>query len=246
MKHILYANENHENLKYIENLLEKVKEKHQINYQVVFSDQLDELDREELLNLIRTVSLRAKIRIKSSGGGVLPISRSGQLNVEQTPIIIVTEDERPSMVYPHEKGPKGHRFDVDSYLKRLLEMETVEGFEEQAISEEDICRILANFPSMIEEGLKYESREEKVKGGVIDIVFIDSKDNHMLVEIEIKGTDDAIGQVSRFPIPYAKKFNISPEKIRKAIVCIDISESRIIACRENNIEVYQFVLERRV
>ena len=85
-----------------------------------------------------------------------------------------------------------------------------------------------------------------IKGGVIDMVFIDSKDNHMLIEIEIKGTDDAIGQVSRFPIPYAKKFNISPEKIRKAIVCIDISESRIIACRENNIEVYQFVLERRV
>jgi RecB family endonuclease NucS len=99
---------------------------------------------------------------------------------------------------------------------------------------------------MIEDDLKYKSREVEVDGGVIDMVFVDSEDNHMLVEIEIRGTDAAIGQVSRFPIPYAKKFRISHEKTRKAIVCIEISESRIIACRENNIEVYQFGIKRRV
>ena len=246
MKHIIYVRKNHEKLQFLENLLEKVKKKHKIDYQVNNPDMLDENSREELLNQIRTVSLRAKIRVKSSGGGALPISRSSQLNIDQTPILVVLEDDRPSMVYPHEKGPKGQRFEVGSYLNRLLEVETVQGFEQQAISEEDICRILANFPSMIEDDLKYKSREVEVEGGVIDMVLIDSKDNHLLVEIEIKGTDAAIGQVSRFPIPYAKKFNISHEKIRKAIICIEISKSRIIACRENNIEVYQFVLESRV
>ena len=246
MKHIIYVRTNHEKLQFLENLLEKVKKKHKIDYQVNNPDMLDENSREELLNQIRTVSLRAKIRVKSSGGGVLPISRSSQLNIDQTPILVVLEDDKPSMVYPHEKGPKGQRFEVGSYLNRLLEVETVQGFEQQAISEEDICRILANFPSMIEDDLKYKSREVEVEGGVIDMVLIDSKDNHLLVEIEIKGTDAAIGQVSRFPIPYAKKFNISHEKIRKAIICIEISKSRIIACRENNIEVYQFVLESRV
>ena len=246
MKHILYTEENHENLKLVKNLLEKVKEKHQIDYQVVISDQLDEISKEELLNQIRTVSLRAKIRVKSSGGGILPISRSSQLNIDQTPILIVREDERPSMIYPHERGPKGHRFEVISYLERLLEVETIQGFEQQAISEEDMCRILANFPSMIEKGLKYESREVEVEGGVIDMVFIDAQDNHMLVEIEIKGTDAAIGQVSRFPIPYAEKYNIPRERIRKAIVCIEISDSRIVACKENGIEVYQFGIDKKI
>ena len=246
MKHIIYGRKNHEKLQYLENLLEKVKKKHQIDYKVINPDLLDENSREELSNQIRTVSLRAKIRVKSSGGGVLPISRSSQLNIDQTPILVVLEDDKPSMVYPHEKGPKGQRFEVGSYLNRLLEVETVQGFEQQAISEEDICRILANFPSMIEDDLKYKSREVEVEGGVIDMVLIDSKDNHMLVEIEIKGTDAAIGQVSRFPIPYSEKYDIPYERIRKALICFEISESRIVAFKENDIEVYQFGINKRV
>jgi hypothetical protein len=77
------------------------------------------------------------------------------------------------------------------------------------------------------------------------MIFIDKQGNHMLVEIEIKGTDAAIGQVSRFPIPYSEKFDIPYERIRKALICFEISESRIVACRENNIEVYQFGIKRR-
>ena len=246
MKHIIYGRKNHEKLQYLENLLEKVKKKHQIDYKVINPDLLDENSREELSNQIRTVSLRAKIRVKSSGGGALPISRSSQLNIDQTPILVVLEDDRPSMVYPHEKGPKGQRFEVGSYLNRLLEVETVQGFEQQSISEEDICRILLNFPLMIEDGLKYKSREEEVKGGVIDMVFVDKEGKHMLVEIEITATDSAIGQVSRFPIPYAEKYGIPRGRIRKAIICIDISMSRMVACKENNIEVYKFGISKWV
>jgi RecB family endonuclease NucS len=99
---------------------------------------------------------------------------------------------------------------------------------------------------MIEEGLKYKSREEEVEGGVIDIVFVDTQGKHMLVEIEITATDAAIGQVNRFPIPYIEKHDIQHDRIRKAIICIDISDSRIVACEESNIEVYQFLINRRV
>jgi hypothetical protein len=246
-EHTLYITENHEELEHIETLLKKAKEKHQVNYQVITSEQLDERGREELLNQIRTVSLRAKIRVKSRGGGApMPISRSSKLNMDQTPMLVVTENGRPSMVYPHERGPKGHIFTVNSYLERLLESETVEGFEQQALSEEDICRIITNFPQMLEDGLKYQSREVVVDGGVIDMVFIDREGNHMLVEIEIKATDSAIGQVNRFPIPYAEKYGIPQERIRKAIVCIEISDSTLVACRETGIEVYQFRVKKRI
>jgi hypothetical protein len=207
---------------------------------------LNETEMEVILDKIRIASQRAKVRVSSKGGGMLPISRSKKLNVDQIPILLVMEHGRPWNVFPNEKGGKGQKYEISFYLEGLLESDQIEGFEQQALSEEDICKILANFPSMIEDDLKYKSREVEVDGGVIDMVFVDSEDNHMLVEIEIRGTDAAIGQVSRFPIPYAKKFRISHEKTRKAIVCIEISESRIIACRENNIEVYQFGIKRRV
>ena len=247
IEHVLYvSSESYEGFKRIKTLLEKVKEKHQIEYKIFTSKQLDEDSREDLLIQIRTASQRAKIRVTSKGGGILPISRSKKLNIDQIPILIRTEERKISQVFPHEEGPKGSRTEIIRYLEQLLDADTFQGFEKHVISENDLWKLASNFPSKIEEGLKYHSREVEVEGGIIDMVFVDSKDNHMLVEIEIKGTDAAIGQVSRFPIPYAKKFNISHEKIRKAIICIEISESIIIACRENNIEVYQFGIERRV
>jgi RecB family endonuclease NucS len=156
------------------------------------------------------------------------------------------EHGRPWNIFPNEKGGKGQRYEISYYLERLLELDQIEEFEQQALSEDDICRILSNFPSLIEDDLKYKSREVEVEGGVIDMVFIDIEGNHMLVEIEIKATDAAIGQVSRFPIPYSEKYKIPREKIRKSIVCIEISDSRIVACKENDIEVYQFGIKKRV
>jgi hypothetical protein len=199
-KHVLYINENYEGLGNIKDLLEKVKEKHQIDYQIVTSDMLSETEIEVILDQIRIASQRAKVRVSSKGGGMLPISRSKKLNVDQIPILLVMEHGRPWNVFPNEKGGKGQKYEISFYLEGLLESDQIEGFEQQALSEEDICKILANFPSMIEDDLKYKSREVEVDGGVIDMVFVDSEDNHMLVEIEIRGTDAAIGQVSRLHV----------------------------------------------
>jgi len=247
IEHVLYvSSESYECFKRIKTLLEKVKEKHQIEYKIFTSKQLDEDSREDLLIQIRTASQRAKIRVTSKGGGILPISRSKKLNIDQIPILIRKEERKISQVFPHEEGPKGSRIEINRYLEQLLEADTFQGFEKQVISEDDIWKFASNFPSKIEEGLKYHSREIEIEGGIIDMVFVDKQGNHVLVEVEIKATDAAIGQVSRFPIPYAEKYNLPRESIRKAIVCIEITDSRIIACKENQIEVYQFGINKRV
>jgi hypothetical protein len=244
-KHILYVDENNDRLRDIKDLLEKVKEKHQIDYQIITSDMLSETEIEEILEQIRTASRKAKIRVRSKGGGPLPISRSKKLNLNQISILLVMEHGRPWNVFPNEKGGKGQRYEISSHLERLLELDQIEEFEQQALSEDDISRILANFPSMIEDNLKYKSREVEVEGGRIDMVFIDSKENHILVEIEITATDAAIGQVNRFVEGYCKKTEIAREKIRKAIICTEISDNVLSACRESNIEVYQFGLHKK-
>ncbi|MFX1466186.1 MAG: hypothetical protein ACFFA5_06925, partial [Promethearchaeota archaeon] len=71
-KHVLYISENYENLLFIEDLLEKVKEKHQVDYQIVTSDMLSETYSEDILDQIRIASQRAKVRVSSKGGGPLP------------------------------------------------------------------------------------------------------------------------------------------------------------------------------
>ena len=245
-KHVLYVNKSHEDLEYIKILLQKIKNKHQIDHQVVTSDKLDETKIKVLLDQIRIASRNAEARATSSGGGMLPISRSKKLNVDKMPILLVIEEGRPINVFPQEKGPKGSRTEVIRYLEQLLEADTFQGFEKQVISEDDIWKIASNFPSIIEEGLEYRSREVEVEGGIIDIVFVDQHGNHMLVEIEIKATDAAIGQVSRFVEGYCKKNKISREKIRKAIICIEISKNVLSACKENEIEVYQFGINKRI
>jgi hypothetical protein len=97
-KHVLYINENYEGLGNIKDLLEKVKEKHQIDYQIVTSDMLSETEIEVILDQIRIASQRAKVRVSSKGGGMLPISRSKKLNVD-------TEDL--GMSFPMKREEKG-------------------------------------------------------------------------------------------------------------------------------------------
>ena len=63
-KHVLYISENYEDLRFIEDLLEKVKEKHQVDYQIVSSDMLSKTDIEGILDQIRMASQRAKILVQ--------------------------------------------------------------------------------------------------------------------------------------------------------------------------------------
>ncbi|WP_287585431.1 hypothetical protein [Candidatus Borrarchaeum sp.] len=63
-KHVLYISENYEDLRLIEDLLEKVKERHQVDYQIVTSDMLSKTDIEGILDQIRMASQRAKILVQ--------------------------------------------------------------------------------------------------------------------------------------------------------------------------------------
>ncbi len=49
--------------------------------------------------------------------------------------------------------------------------------ETKHIREEDIARIIATFPELIEDSLKFHEMEVEVGGGRIDAVFIDRNEN---------------------------------------------------------------------
>ncbi|MBN2109608.1 MAG: DUF91 domain-containing protein [Methanosarcinaceae archaeon] len=222
-------------------LLESVKKKHRVNYEIVNIEELADEDREELIESIRVISRKSGIGVVSKGSGALPISRNKRIGKQG--ILLLTEDGRPRSVYPHEVNKK--RIDIASHLENMLRADDVSILAEQEhISEQDISHIISTFPELIEESLTFVDTEVEIGGGRIDAVFKSKHDEHLLIEIEIEARDNAIGQVQRF-ITYSERYGIPRNRIRLGIVCAKISESRLNACRGAGVEVYTLSLEKK-
>ena len=220
-------------------LLEKVKKKHQIEYDIVDVTSLAEEKRESMLESLRVLSRKKAIGVVSRGRGALPISRSGKLG--NMGILVRTRDGTPDSVYPHVKN--GKRIDCVMHLKELIHADNIDELkDEESISEQDISRMITSLPELIEGDMKFLETEVETDGGRIDAVFRDRNGNALLIEIELKADDNAIAQVQRFKIPYSEKFNVPLEKIRLGIVCTDIGKSRQNACLAAGIEVYKLNL----
>ncbi|MFX0090298.1 MAG: DUF91 domain-containing protein [Candidatus Hodarchaeota archaeon] len=224
-------------VKLISDKLRAISEIKKIPYDICDISDWDEDQTRDLLLLIRDISARKKIAVKSQGGGALPISRSGLLNHRNIPILLVHEFDRPTWVFPHMAQKV--RYETLDYLQLVMESESPEEITIDVFSEEDIIRILKNYPYFIEPELEFVDTEVAVEGGRIDAIFLDSQGRHFLIEVEIVARDNALGQVSRFVEPYISKFNVPPDKIRKGIVCLQISNSVLNACKVANIEVFR-------
>ncbi|MEA1984140.1 MAG: endonuclease NucS, partial [Euryarchaeota archaeon] len=205
---------------------------HQSTHQIVFLEDLDDNEQEQLLETIRITSRKNGMGVVSKGRGPLPISRKH--NLSNVGILVQFQDDRPVDVYPHVKN--GKRTDVLQHLNHLEDASDLDALmETEHIREEDIARMIATFPELIEDGLNFHEMEVEVEGGRIDAVFINRNEKRLLVEIEITARDNAIGQVQRFRLPYAGKYHLDKERVRLAIVCARISESRLQACRDRGV-----------
>ncbi|MFX0060896.1 MAG: endonuclease NucS domain-containing protein [Candidatus Hermodarchaeota archaeon] len=225
-------------------MLKAISETKNIPFTVRDVSKWKDSQKGELLRLIRDISGRKKIAVKSHGGGALPISRTGLLNLKNIPILLVYEADKALWVFPH--AAQKVRREIEDYLQLVLDSKNPENLAFDVFSEEDIIRILKNYPYFIESGLQFVDEEVPIEGGRIDAVFLDSQDRHFLIEVEIVAQDNAVGQVSRFVEPYANKFNVPLDQIRMGIVCLEISNSVQNACKVANIEVFRLSVVRVV
>lgn len=220
-------------------LLEQVNKKHRIDYDVIEVAALRDEQKEEILESLRTISRKNGVNVVSKGRGALPISRTGKLGNIST--LIQVEDGKLKNVFPHVKN--GKRIDCSLHLRGLVQAKNISELrDEESISEHDISRMITSLPEMIEKELRFIETEVETGGGRIDAVFMDRKGNHLLIEIELKANDNAIAQVQRFKIPYSEKFNVPADRIKLGIVCTDIGESRLTACKSAGINVYKLNL----
>jgi len=225
----------------LRHLLEKISTSHQCNFEILHIEDLANEEQEELIESIRVISRKNAIGVVSKGRGSLPISR--KKNLSNVGILIHSRDGKDISVHPNVKNNK--LTTAIQYLNLVQSSSSVEeALNSNHISEDDISRMITSMPELIEPNLTFQEIEVEINGGRIDAVFLDNEGKHFLIEIEINARDNAIGQVQRFKLPYAEKYDIDPEDIRLGIVCAGIDSSRMTACRGAGIEVYCLCLKK--
>jgi hypothetical protein len=188
---------------------------------------------------IRRIKPQSRGSVVASGGRALPISGSKKLNLQNTPVLIVREsngeiDSRPVYVFPCKVGERYYSaLDGIAFLSTTLpNLRELPGE-----MEESLITALKSDPDKLERGLIFRSSEDLLSTGKIDLVFVDSRSQFLLVEVEREATDSAVGQVLRLAAGFERDHG--DVKIRCAIACFRIKENVLAAANRAGIEVWK-------
>jgi len=228
----------------IEALLEEIKHKWKVEYSLIEAHSLSPLQIDQLKNDMRSILPQMRGKIVSSHNRVLPLSKTKNPNLTNTPILLLFHDESPVNVFPHLLGTT--YFDIETSLENIVEDGPKAYLAVKGLLEQPIQKILADDPEILEKGMKFLDVDVKTESGVIDILLQDSENRIAVVEIETKANESAVAQVSRLTVGYLTKAKISQNRIRKLIVCEQFDESTASACQGAEVELYKVNIRRIV
>ena len=230
------------------------KKDDRIKVEVVDVSDLTDVQREKIAAEIRTIPPQTRGRVVSGGGFTLALSGAKNLNVINTPILLVKDSsDRPLAVFPHALEEKVET--VQAHLDKAIENGVDAALHEKRVATEELLtELLSVAPSIIEEGMTLLGRECCTPTGTIDLLLRDSNGIPVVVEVEVTGTEQAVGQVCKLTEGYIESLNEKSKddrseennvpKIRKAIVCIKTRGMINQACRNADVELYQVRTER--
>ena len=208
--HLLTSDEERDGI--IIALLKGLKEKNSSRIELVIEsiEEWTDKQKDELLEDIRLFSRQNDVKVKSSGSGSLPISRSGSLN-KSIPILIIRKevsDGKIIFLTPLEKT--GLRFDIEELLHSTVDdLDFLDAEDKMAtVTEEIIIAFLKMNVHILGEGVVFKGKEIEVEGGRIDAVFQMPDETWVLVEAETEAKDNALGQVLRFVLPFSEERNM--------------------------------------
>ncbi|MDH2900336.1 MAG: endonuclease NucS [archaeon] len=186
-------------------------------------------------NAIRGLIPQERGSIVTSRGFLLPLSNSKNLNLTNTPVLLVKSKEKLFYVFPCLIGET--YFSVTGGLVHLLlnlpALPPLIGQMEETVSD----RVLNDIDSF-EKGLRLEGRDVDTSAGTADLVFLDYRGKHVVVEIEREATDNALGQILRLCAAYEKKFGLARDDVRAVIACLRIHEYIREASKRAGVEIW--------
>jgi hypothetical protein len=229
-------------LQQLSELLEKLKQTWQIEHDIFEAQDISAEESQKIETSIRSIPPQVRGRIVTSGNHILPLSRKKNLNLKNTPIIILKKKGIPTAVFPHLLGTN-YGNPVDS-LSRILKVGPDEYLEAKGLLEDPIVKILSDYPEAFGIGTSFVDTNAETDAGIIDILLKDEQENHIVVEVETIAKDAAVAQVCRLAAGYAKSINLPFSKIRKVIVCINYEGQLKVTCEGSEVELYQIELVR--
>jgi len=228
----------------IETLLEEIKRKWKVEHSFIEAHSLSPLQIDQLKNNVRSILPQMRGKIVSSRSRVLPLSKTKNPNLTNTPILLLFHDDIPVNVFPHLLGTT--YFDIETSLESIAKDGPKAYLAVKGLLEEPIQKILADDPEILEKGMKFLGVNVETESGVIDLLLQDSGNRIAVVEIETKASESAVAQVSRLAVGYSSKAKISQNKIRKLIVCEQFDENTVRACKGANVELHKVEVKRIV
>jgi len=231
-----------EKIPWIEVLLEEIQRKWKVEYRLIEAASLSPLQIDQFKNEIRSILPQMRGKIVSSHNRVLPLSKTKNPNLTNTPILLLFHDDRPVNVFPHLLGTT--YFDIETSLENIAREGPKAYLAVKGLLEEPIQKILADDPEILEKGMRFLGVDVETESGVIDLLFRDSENRIAVVEIETRASESAVAQVSRLAVGYSLKAKISQNEIRKLIVCEQFDENMTSACQGADIELYKVDIKR--
>jgi hypothetical protein len=225
-----------------------------VRTEVVDVSTLTDAQREKIAADIRTIPPQTRGRVVSGEGMTLALSGKKNLNLENTPILIIKDSaDRPVAVFPHALEKKVET--VHDHLNHALEHGIDSTLHEKRVpTEQLLIELLSVTPSVIEEGLTVVGKEYPTPTGTIDLLLLDRNETPVVVEVEVTATEQAVGQVCKLSEGYlallkqketSKVTRRNEElKIRKAIACVKIKGLMYQACKNAGVELYQLRTDR--
>jgi hypothetical protein len=238
------------------NLDELGKREDNLHVETVDVSGLNEVQREGIADDIRAIPPQVRGRVVSGGGMTLALSRTKNLNFDNTPILIVRDGSgRPIAVFPHALGEKVES--VENHLRKALEAGVETALHQRSVpTEELLTEIISLVPSIVEEGMRELGRELPTPTGTIDLLLADRNGTPVVVEVEVTASEQAVGQVCKLAEGYVESIAkqatsegsapmvADKGKVRKAIVCLRTKGMLQQACRSANVELYHLATER--
>ncbi|MCK4320688.1 DUF91 domain-containing protein, partial [Candidatus Bathyarchaeota archaeon] len=183
-------------------------------------------------------------KIVSSRNKILPLSKSKNPNLTNTPILLLYHNESPINVFPHLLGTT--YFDIEGALESIVKNGPRAHLVARGLLENPIQKILADDPSILEDGMKFIEADVEVESGVVDILLQDAENKFVVVEIETNAKEAAVAQVCRLAASYSSTNKVSSDDIRKVIVCQQYDENVVKSCEGANVELYKVDMRRVV
>ena len=240
----LYCDENAEYFVHqtsIIQILDKIKERWDLNYEIIKSSELDGNKAEKIKSEIRMIPPQIRGKIVSSRNYILPLSGSKNLNLKNTPILLLCRNDLPLNVFPHLLGMTYHS--IESFLDRIFKYGPADYLSTKGILENPLQKMLSEFPSMVEEGMRFLDLNVELENGEIDLLFKDREGKYVIVELETFARDISMTQVCRLASEFLKK-QPRLKGIRKMIVCFGFSKNILGACKDAGVELYKVKIDK--